>query len=149
MIATQLLLLAAVVGQGPSVIHQTTTGWCSPIITNVTGVASATTAAGLLTLSSAQVLQAGMLGVLQSIGTATALDGTIATVISTNLSQTSFKANGWNAVAQGATADTGYFAVLVTGSQANPTGELPAGQYPAGVTAGQFVLMIEGPKLRC
>ncbi len=37
MIVTQLLLLAAVAGQGPSVIHQTTTGWCSPIITNVTG----------------------------------------------------------------------------------------------------------------
>jgi hypothetical protein len=119
------------------------------IITNVIGVASATSAAGLLTLTSAQVLQAGMLTVLQNIGTATALDGTIGTVISTSLSQTSFKLNGWNAVAQSSTADTGYAAVLVTGSQANTTGELPAGPYPAGATASPFVLMIEGPKLRC
>ena len=116
------------------------------IITNVTGVASATTAAGLLTLSSAQLFQAGMLAVIQGVGTATALDGTIGTVIATNLGQTSFKMNAWNAVAQSSTADTGYAAVIVTGAPANPTGELPADPYPAAALAAPFVIMVEGPK---
>jgi Tfp pilus assembly protein PilF len=36
-IALPLVLLAAAAAQGPAVVRQTTTGWCSPIITNVTG----------------------------------------------------------------------------------------------------------------
>lgn len=102
------------------------------IVTNVTGVASGATAAGLVTLVAAQVYQAGMLVVAQGIGTATALDGTIGTVISTNLAQTTFKINGWNAVAQSATADTGYAAVLVTGAPA--TNEVTAGTNLSGET---------------
>jgi hypothetical protein len=116
------------------------------IISNVTGVASATSAAGLLTLSAAQVFQAGMIAVIQGVGTATALDGTIGTVIATNLSQTSFKMNAWNAVAQSSTADTGFAAILGTGSPATATGELPAAPYPAGALASPFVIMVEGPK---
>jgi hypothetical protein len=37
MILAEVMLLAAVAAQAPTVVRQTTTGWCSPIITNVTG----------------------------------------------------------------------------------------------------------------
>jgi Tetratricopeptide repeat len=37
MMAAQIVLLAAVAAQNPTIVHLTTTGWCSPIITNVTG----------------------------------------------------------------------------------------------------------------
>ena len=110
------------------------------VITNVTGVASATSAAGLLTLSAAQMYQAGWLVVLQNIGTATALDGTIGTVISTNLGQTSFKVNGWNAVAQSSTADTGYAAVLSTGTP-SATSAVVAGTNLSGETV-QFAALV-------
>jgi hypothetical protein len=110
-------------------------------ITNVTGVASAASAAGLLTLVSAQAYQAGMLVVLQNIGTATALDGTIATVIATNLAQTTFKANGWNAVAQSATTDTGFAEVLVTGSPQGASSAVAAGTNLSGESI-QFAALV-------
>jgi tetratricopeptide (TPR) repeat protein len=37
MAATYLLFLAFAAGQSPTIIRQTTTGWCSPIISNVNG----------------------------------------------------------------------------------------------------------------
>lgn len=111
------------------------------VITNITGVASATSAAGLLTLSAAQMYQAGWIVVMQNIGTATAVDGTIGTVISTTLGQTSFKVNGWNAVAQSSTADTGYAAVLVTGVPPSASNEVPAGTNLSGETV-QFAALI-------
>lgn len=117
-------------------------------ITNSLAVASAAAAAGLLTLTAAQVYQPGMLIVVQAVGTNAVLDGTIGTVIATSLTQAIIKANGWSVIANTSAETAGYAAVLITGSASAPTGELPAGPYPAGALA-PFVFMVEGPKLRC
>jgi hypothetical protein len=119
------------------------------LITNSLAVAAGAAAAGLLTLTAAQAYQPGMLIIVQSVGANTQLDGTIATVITTGLTQALIKANGWGVIANTSAETAGYASVLVTGSPEASTGELEAGPYPAGVLAGTFVLMIEGPKLRC
>ena len=145
-VATSALLVTN--GGAPIGAYPQATGPVATI-TNSLAVASAAAAAGLLTLTAAQAYQPGMLIVVQGVGTNTQLDGTIGTVISTGLTQALIKANGWSAIANTSAETAGYVAVLVTGSQGNATGELPAGPYPAGAAGGQFVLMIEGPKLRC
>jgi hypothetical protein len=118
-------------------------------ITNSLAVAAGAAAAGLLTLTAAQLFQAGMLAVVQAVGANTQLDGTIATVIATGLTQALIKANGWGVIANTSAETAGYASVLVTGTEGSGTGELPSGPYPAALLAGSFVFMIEGPKLRC
>jgi hypothetical protein len=115
-------------------------------ITNSLAVAADATHAGLLTLTAAQVYQPGMLIVVQNVGTNASLDGTIATVITTGLTQAIIKANGWGAIANTSAETAGYAAVLVTGTPSSATGELPAAPYPAGALAAPFVIMVEGPK---
>lgn len=116
------------------------------LITNSLAVAADATHAGLLTLTAAQAFQPGMLFVVQNVGTNASLDGTIATVIATSLTQAIIKANGWGAIANTSAETSGYASVLVTGGNLNPTGELPAGPYPAGALVAPFVIMVEGPK---
>jgi hypothetical protein len=116
------------------------------LITNSLAVAADATHAGLLTLTAAQAYQAGMLIVVQNVGTNASLDGTIATVIASGLTQAIIKANGWGAIANTSAETSGYASVLVTGSQSSATGELAAGAYPAGALVAPFVIMVEGPK---
>jgi hypothetical protein len=116
------------------------------LITNSLAVAADATHAGLLTLTAAQAYQPGMLIVAQNVGTNSSLDGTVATVIATSLTQAIIKANGWGAIANTSAETQGYASVLVTGGASSSTGELPAGPYPAPALAAPFVIMIEGPK---
>ena len=116
------------------------------IITNSLAVAADGTHAGLLTLTAAQAYQPGMLIVAQNVGANSQLDGTIATVITTGLTQAIIKANGWGVIANTSAETEGYASVLVTGWAANPTGELPAAAYPASALAAPFVIMVEGAK---
>lgn len=116
------------------------------LITNSLAVAADATHAGLLTLTAAQADQPGMLIVVQGVGANTQLNGTIATVIATGLTQAIIKANGWGAIANTSAETSGYASVLVTGSQSSSTGELSAGPYPAGAFASPFVIQVEGPK---
>ena len=114
-------------------------------ITNVVEVASDGTHAGLFTLTAQQGYLAGQILALQGIVTATAMNGSIATVVATSLTSATIKANGWGAAVSTA-ADTGQASLLVTGPAPNSTGELAAAPYPAAVLAGSFVFMVEGPK---
>ena len=109
-------------------------------ITNVVEVASDGTHAGLFTLTAAQGYQAGQIAALQGIVTATAMNGSIATVIATNLSSASFKANGWGAAVSTA-SDTGQASLLVTGAPATPESEVPAG---TDLSAYTFELLAVG-----
>ena len=86
-------------------------------ITNCLAVASATTAAGLLTLTAAQSYQPGMIIVVQNCtGSGNSpLDGTLATVISSSLTGATIKANGWTVIISTSAETTGYASVLVTG----------------------------------
>jgi hypothetical protein len=85
------------------------------LLTNVLTVASDATHAGLFTLTAAQAFQPGMIIVLQGIGTSTELNGSMATVIATSLTQALIKANGWT-VLQNTQAETlGYASVMVVG----------------------------------
>jgi hypothetical protein len=145
-VATSALLVTN--GGAPIVAYPYAAG---PVanITNSLAVAAAATAAGLLTLTAAQVYQAGMLIVAQALGVNSVLDGTIGTVIASGLTQAIIKANGWSVAASTSAETAGYASLLVTGSAAAATGELPAGPYPTGALGQPFVFMIEGPKLRC
>lgn len=120
----------------------------SALITNSLAVAAGAAASGLLTLTAAQAYQAGMLIVVQGVGANTQLNGTIATVITTGLTQAIIKANGWGVLANTSAETAGYASVLVTGGPSSLSGELPNGAYPATALATPFVFMIEGPKNR-
>lgn len=85
------------------------------VITNSLAVAADATHAGLLTLTAAQAYQPGMLIVVQNVGTNTQLNGTIATVITTGLTQALIKANGWGVIANTSAETAGYASVIVTG----------------------------------
>ena len=67
-------------------------------------------------------------------------------MIATSLTQALIKANGWGVIANTSAETEGYMAILATGPAAGLTGELPAAPYPAAVTGGTFVIMVEGPK---
>lgn len=94
-------------------------------ITNAVAVASAATATGLLTLTAANTLVPANLVVAQGLATATQLDGTIASVISTGLTNALFEAQGWSVVAATHSEASGTAALLVSGSPAG-IGEVPA-----------------------
>lgn len=87
-------------------------------ITNTLAVAADATDTGLLTLTAQQNDIPGQLIVVQGVTTRTALNGSIATVIATSLTNQLIKANGWTA-AVSTSADNGTAALLVTGSPAN------------------------------
>ena len=110
-------------------------------ITNSLAVASVATAAGLLTLTAAQVYQPGMLIVVQGIGINTQLNGTIGTVITTGLTQAIIKANAWTVIANTSAETAGYAAVLVAGSSAVGEAEVPAG---TDLSAYTFELLAVG-----
>jgi hypothetical protein len=110
-------------------------------ITNSLAVAAAASAAGLLTLTAAQAYQPGMLIVVQNVGNNTQLNGTIATVISTSLTQAIIKANGWTVVASTSAETAGYASVLVTGSPSASESEVPAG---TDLSAYAFQLLAVG-----
>ena len=118
------------------------------VVTNSLAVAADASHAGLLTMTAAQAFQAGMLTVTQGVGSNTQLNGTIGTVISSGLTQALIKINGWSVIASTSAETAGYVSVIGTGPAPNLTGELPAAPYPAGVLAGTFVFMVEGPKGR-
>ena len=86
------------------------------VITNSLTVASAATAAGLFTLTAAQAYQPGMIISVQNLGSGTALNGSIATVITTGLTQAIIKANGWTVLKNTGGETAGYASVLVTGT---------------------------------
>ncbi len=85
-------------------------------LTNVLTVAADATHAGLFTLTAAQAFQPGMMIVVQGVGTSTELNGSIATVISTSLTQAIIKANGWTVLRSTQAETAGYASVLVTGA---------------------------------
>ena len=85
-------------------------------ITNSLAVAADATHTGLLTLTAAQADQPGMLLVVQGVGTNTQLNGTVATVITTSLTQALIKANGWGVIANTSAETAGYASVIVTGA---------------------------------
>lgn len=115
-------------------------------ITNSLAVASGSAAAGLFTLTAIHAYQPGMIISVQGLGVNTTANGSIATVISTGLTQALIKANGWTVIENTQAETVGYASVLVTGPQQGTIGELPAAAYPAGAMAAPFVLMLEGPK---
>jgi hypothetical protein len=142
-VATSALL---VTNGGAPVTAYPYSGSPTALITNSLAVAADATHAGLLTLTAAQAYQAGMLIAVQGVGANTSLNGTIATVITTSLTQATIKANGWGAIANTSAETAGYASVLATGASASATGELPAAAYPAGALVAPFVIMVEGAK---
>lgn len=108
-------------------------------ISNVLAVAADTTHAGLLTLTATQGYQAGQIIVVQSVATATQLNGTIATVIASGLTSALIKAQGWTVVTNTA-ADTGVASLLVTGSPPL-NAEVPVGTNLSGETV-QFASLV-------
>jgi len=118
----------------------------------VAATARSATAAGAITvLPCLQTLPPGSISVIQGLTHGSALNGFLSAVLTTGLTSTNLEFSGYieTAVTTG-TADLGAVGLLATGMPVDTiTGELPTGPYPAGALAGTFVLMIEGPKLRC
>ncbi len=108
-------------------------------ISNVLAVASDTTHAGLLTLTATQGYQAGQIAVVQSVATATQLNGSIGTIIATGLTSALVKLNAWSVITNTA-ADTGVVSLLVTGSPPLNM-EVPAGTNLSGETV-QFAALV-------
>jgi hypothetical protein len=106
----------------------------APNITNSLAVAATGTTAGLLTLTAANVYQPGMLIVVQNIGANTQLNGTIATVITTGLTQAIIKANGWGVVASTSAETEGFAALLITGGNPYGAGDVAPGTNLSGET---------------
>jgi hypothetical protein len=142
-VATSSLLVTN--GNAPVSAYPQTTA-PTALITNSLAVAAAANATGLFTLTALQNFQAGMLIVTQGLGVNTTANGSIATVISTGLTQALIKANGWTVIQNTQAETAGYSSVLVSGAPVSPTGELPAAPYPASALAAPFVFMVEGPK---
>lgn len=109
-------------------------------ISNVLAVASAASAAGLLTLTATQGYQAGQIVVVQNVATTTLLNGTIGTVIASGLTSALIKANGWTVIVSTA-ADTGAASLLVTGAPSSVESEVPAG---TDLSAYTFELLAVG-----
>jgi len=122
-------------GGAPVVASQSAFG----AITNTLAVAAAATAAGLLTLTSIQNMQAGNLIVVQGVGVNTTLNGTIATVIAASLTNIVIKANGWTVIENTQAETVGTASVLVTGYPVG-TGEVTAGTNLSGETVRLMVL---------
>ena len=144
--ATASLLITS--GNAPVVAYPQMTGPVATI-TNSLAVASDATHAGLFTLTAIHAYQPGMIISVQGLGANTTANGSIATVISTGLTQALIKANGWTVIENTSAETAGYASVLVTGPQQSLTGELPSAAYPAAASAAPFVLMFEGPKGSC
>lgn len=89
------------------------------VVTNSLAVAADATHAGLLTMTAAQAYQAGMITVVQGVGTNSQLNGTIGTVIATGLTQALIKINAWSVIANTSAETAGYVSVIVTGDSAN------------------------------
>lgn len=118
------------------------------VVTNSLAVAADATHAGLLTMTAAQAFQAGMLALVQAVGTNSLLNGTIGTVIASGLTQALVKINAWSAIANTSAETAGYVSILATGDAGSSNGELPAGPYPAAALVAPFVIFLEGPKGR-
>lgn len=129
-------------GNAPVVAYPYETGPYAPI-TNSLAVASTTTSAGLFTLTATQAYQPGMIISVQGLGANTTANGSIATVISTSLTQLLIKANGWTVIQNTQAETSGYASVLVTGAPAAMS-EVPAGtnlsaeQVQIGGFCGQY-----------
>ena len=108
-------------------------------ISNVLAVASDTTHAGLLTLTATQGYQAGQIAVVQSVATATQLNGSIGTIIASGLTSALVKLNAWSVITNTA-ADTGVVSLLVTGSPPLNM-EVPAGTNLSAETV-QFAALV-------
>jgi hypothetical protein len=92
-------------------------------------------------MTATQAFQPGMIVSFQGLGGNTTANGSIATVISSGLTQLLIKANGWTVI-QNTTAETaGYASVLTTGSQATTGLEVASGTNLAGETV-QFAALV-------
>jgi hypothetical protein len=98
-------------------------------ITNTLAVAAAASVTGLFTLTAVNNMSAGNIIVVQQVGVNTQLNGSIATVIATSLTNATIKANGWTVVANTQAETVGVASVLVTGSS-------PSGDSDGEATAG-------------
>jgi hypothetical protein len=96
-------------------------------ITNSLAVASSSTTAGLLSLTSVQNFAAGNILAVQGVGTNTTLNGVIATVIPTSLTNIMIKANGWTLIANTSAETLGTASLLVTGNPPLNDGEVLTG----------------------
>ena len=110
-------------------------------ITNSLAVASAATSAGLWTMTATQAFQPGMIVVFQGLGVNTTANGSIATVISSGLTQLLIKANGWTVIENTQAETAGYASVLTTGAQATTGLEVASGTNLAGETV-QFAALV-------
>ena len=127
-------------GGAPVVAYPYTSGPYSPI-TNSLAVASDSTHAGLFTLTATQSYQPGMIISVQGLGVNTTANGSIATVISTSLTQLIIKANGWTVIQNTQAETAGYASVLVTGSPANLGVEVASGTNLSSETV-QFAALV-------
>ena len=85
-------------------------------VTNSAATAAAGTVTGLITLTCTNAYFPGQLVIVQGLASGTILDGTIATVIATNLAPTVFSANAFTAVFSTHSEATGGVAALVVGA---------------------------------
>jgi hypothetical protein len=109
--ATATLLVTS--GNAPVALTQFT-----PVTNSVATAANATTT-GVITLTSTQAFFPGQLVVPQGLASGTILDGTIATVIATNLAPTVFTTNAFTAAFSTHSEATGGVAALVAGVPAS------------------------------
>jgi hypothetical protein len=112
-------------------------------ITNTLAVAAGASAAGLITLTSIQNMQAGNIIAIQNVGVNTTLNGTIATVIASGLTNIVIKANGWTVIENTQAETVGTASVLVTGVEAGAGDvlsgtNLSAEQIQIGGFCGQY-----------
>jgi hypothetical protein len=87
-------------------------------VTNAAATAAAATVTGVITLTCTQAFFPNQLVIVQGLSAGTILDGTIMTVVSTNLAPTVFTANAFTAVYSTAAQSTGGVAALVVGPPA-------------------------------
>jgi hypothetical protein len=123
-------------GGAPVIASQASFG----AITNSLAVASDTTHAGLLSLTSVQNFAAGNILAVQGVGANTTLNGVIATVISASLTNIMIKANGWTVIANTSAETVGVASLLVTGTPTMAQPEVPAGTDLSGY-AFQLLLL--------
>jgi len=109
--ATATLLVTA--GNAPVSLTQFTP------VTNSVATAASATVTGVITLTATNALFPGQLIIPQGLASGTILDGTVATVVSTNLAPTVFTTNAFTAAFSTHSEATGGFAALVAGVPLN------------------------------
>lgn len=136
-VATSALLVTN--GNTPVIASQFIFG----AITNTLAVASDATHAGLITLTSAQNFAAGNILAIQGVGVNTTLNGTVATVIASGLTNATIKANGWTVIENTQAETVGTASLLSGGSggSLSPLVEVPAG---TDLSAYNFNLLLLG-----